>query len=298
MVRIGVDVGGTKIEGILLDGSVERARHRVATPQGDYRGTVAAIVAVIDHLDPDAATTVGLGTPGSVSPTSGLMRNANSVVLNGMPFTTDVAEALGRPIRVANDADCMALSEAVDGAGEGAASVFGVILGTGVGGGLVVDRRLITGHNGIAGEWGHNSLPFPTADEAGRRPCWCGLVGCVERWLCGEGLAATYTDITGEDLPDAAAVVARADEGDSGAHQALSRYVDQLARALAGVVNVFDPEVIVLGGGVSNIEMLYEAVPVALDRYVFSDHIDTAVRRAKHGDSTGVRGAAWLWPDG
>ncbi|NNC74994.1 MAG: ROK family protein [Acidimicrobiia bacterium] len=297
-MRIGIDVGGTKIEGILLDGSQELDRHRVSTPQGDYEGTVRSVVGLVAHLDPDGSASVGMGTPGSVSPTTGLMRNANSVVLNGKPFVDDVAAALDRPVRAANDADCMALSEASDGAGAEAASVFGVILGTGVGGGLVVDGALVAGHNRIAGEWGHNSLPFPTADEMGRRPCWCGLTGCIERWMCGEGLAETYADVTSKSVPDGAAVAARAAEGDTGAQIALSRYVDQLGRALAGVVNIFDPEVIVLGGGLSNIDVLYDAVPDVLDRHVFSDHVETSVVRAQHGDSTGVRGAAWLWPAG
>lgn len=296
-MRIGVDVGGTKIEGILLDGSDERLRRRVATPQGDYDATVAVISQMVHALDPTGEATVGLGTPGSVSPRTGRMRNANSVVLNGRTFVSDVEASVGRPVRSANDADCLALSEAVDGAGAGVSSVFAVILGTGVGGGLVIDRRLITGRNGIAGEWGHNSLPWPTDDEAGARPCWCGLSGCIERWLSGDGLAATYREIGGIDVEGGMAVAARIDAAEPAALKALERYSDQLARGLASVVNIVDPDVIVLGGGVSNIGALYDLVGSRLGEYVFSDAVDTPVVAAAHGDSSGVRGAAWLWPE-
>ncbi|MFZ5475391.1 MAG: ROK family protein [Myxococcota bacterium] len=280
MKRIGVDLGGTKIEGVALDGSVERARVRVPTPRGDYDGTVRAIVSLVERL---GEGTVGIGIPGIVSPATGLVKNANSTWLNGRPFDRDLAAALGRPVRVENDANCLAVSEAADGAGAGARVVFAAILGTGCGGGLVVDGRPLTGRNAIAGEWGHNPLPWPREDEWPGPPCYCGKRGCIETWVSGTGLARDHLAVTGE--------ARRAEElVDT---PALERLADRLSRALATVVNVVDPDVIVLGGGLSNVERLYDLLDVG--RWAFTDRLDTPIRRAVHGDSSGVRGAAWLW---
>ena len=297
VVRIGIDLGGSKIEAVALDrdGS-ELARVRVPTPQGDYAGTVAAIVDLIADVEAHVGRTgsVGIGTPGAISPATGLMKNANSVVLNGRPLDVDLARALGRPVRMANDADCMALSEASDGAGAGAPTVFGVILGTGVGGGIVVGGSLVTGPNAIAGEWGHNELPG-LAMEPGTAPdCYCGRVGCIETFLSGPGLEADH--LRHEDERLTAHDIAARRTTDPGSAHTLERYADRLARALAGVINVLDPHVVVLAGGVSNIEWLYTAVPERWGRYVFSDTVATELRRNMHGDSSGVRGAAWLWP--
>ncbi|WP_316977362.1 ROK family protein [Shumkonia mesophila] len=297
-MRIGIDLGGTKIEGIVLDGDGrERARLRVPTPLGDYAATLAAIAALVDDLETQAgaAASVGVGIPGIVSPASGLVKNANSTWLIGKPLDRDLQAALGRPIRLENDANCFAVSEAADGAAAGAAVVFGVILGTGVGGGIVIDGRPLRGRNAIAGEWGHNPLPWPEDDERPGPACYCGLKGCIETFLSGPGLARDFLGATGKALAPTE-IVERAAAGDGAAAAALERYERRLARALAGVINVLDPDVIVLGGGLSNLGRLYETVPRLWERWVFSDRVDTALKRNRHGDSSGVRGAAWLWP--
>ncbi|MEZ5626921.1 MAG: ROK family protein [Rhodocyclaceae bacterium] len=294
MLRIGVDLGGTKIEAIALDHSGRvMARERIATPQHDYPATVRAIAGLVDGLEAclGARARVGVGTPGAISAATGRIKNANSTCLNGQPLQLDLQSALGREIRIANDANCFAVSEATDGAGRGARVVFGVILGTGVGGGLVVDGRPLTGVNAIAGEWGHN----PLADEAPGLPCYCGRVGCVETWLSGPGMAADHVRHGGVAL-DAATIAARAEAGDAACEATLQRYVDRLSRALAAVINIVDPEVIVLGGGLSSMARLYTEVPARWGRQVFSDQVATRLLPPRHGDSSGVRGAAWLWP--
>lgn len=291
-LRIGVDLGGTKIEAVCLSSEGRTlSRKRIATPQGDYDAIINAIVELVRRLSvgPDEVR-VGVGTPGSVSPLTGLMRNANSTCLNGRRFEFDLKAALGLPMRIANDADCFAMSEAADGAGAGEASVFGVILGTGVGGGFVLNGRLVRGANGVAGEWGHN--PMPDAD--GKLPCWCGRENCVETWLSGPALAADHLRCAGAEM-SAEEIVAAAGKGDEAAAASLGRYTARLGRALAGVVNIVDPDVIVLGGGLSNIAALYEDTPDAMAGHVFSDHISTRIVQNFHGDSSGVRGAAWLW---
>jgi fructokinase len=277
VMRIGIDLGGTKIEGIALDDAGhECARRRVPTPQGDYRRTVGAIADLVATIESNTSggATVGVGIPGSLSRISGLVKNANSTCLIGKPLQADLETALGRPVRLSNDADCFALSEAVDGAGRGARVVFGVILGTGVGGGIVVDGRVLDGPNGIAGEWGHNPLPLPCGDDLPLRPCYCGRAGCIETYLCGPALGR---------------------EGGAANEAAMARYEARLARALAGVINVLDPDVIVLGGGVSNLDRLYDTVPGLWGAHVFSDRVLTRLEKHTHGDSSGVRGAAWLW---
>ncbi|HVO13772.1 MAG TPA: ROK family protein [Alphaproteobacteria bacterium] len=292
-MRIGIDVGGTKIEAAALDrqGALH-GRRRIPTPRGDYAATLDAIAGLVRALDAElgAEPPVGLGIPGGISPATGLVKGANSTWLIGRPFDRDLEARLGRPVRIANDANCFALSEAVDGAGAGARVVFGVILGTGVGGGIAIDGRVLTGRNAIAGEWGHNPLPWPADDERPGPACYCGKRGCLETFLSGPGLARDA------GAPDAEAVVALAAKGDSAAEAALGRYEDRLARGLASVINIVDPDVIVLGGGLSNIARLPPAVVRLLPRYVFSDRVDTPVVPAVHGDSGGVRGAAWLWP--
>jgi len=296
--RIGIDLGGTKIEGIVLDADGrECLRRRVPTPQGDYDATLAALVGLVESLEQAVGRhcTVGIGMPGTQSRATGLVKNANSVCLNGRPLHADLERCLGRPLRFANDADCLALSEAVDGAAAGAGTVFGVIVGTGTGGGIVVAGRLLSGPNGIAGEWGHNPLPWPRADELPGALCFCGRQGCIETWLSGPGLARDHRAVAGQEVP-AAAIAARAAAGEKAARASLERYADRMARALASVINIIDPDVIVLGGGMSNIDSLYEDVPQRWDAYVFSDRVDTRLVRARHGDSSGVRGAAWLWP--
>lgn len=290
-IRIGVDLGGTKTEAIALAASGEElARRRVATPAGDYDATLRTIRDLVAGLESETAAsgTVGLGIPGTVSPKTGLVKNANSTWLIGRPFDSDVATALGRPVRLANDADCFALSEATDGAGAGFATVFGVILGTGVGGGIVANGRLLTGPNAVAGEWGHNPLPWPAEDERPGPACYCGRHGCIETFLSGPGLARDH----GGALSAAEICAA----GDAAAEAALARYEERLARALATVINVIDPHVVVLGGGLSRLERLYANVPRLWGRWVFSDHVDTRLEPPRHGDSSGVRGAAWLWP--
>jgi fructokinase len=294
-VRIGVDLGGTKIEAVALDeDGRELVRRRIATPRGDYGATLDAIASLVFDLEriSDTRATVGVGMPGTVSPATGLVKNANSTWLIGRPLADDLPRLLGRPVRFANDANCFALSEATDGAAAGAAVVFGVILGTGVGGGIVIDGRIVIGANAIAGEWGHNPLPAPQGAELPGPPCYCGRRGCIETFLSGPALAADYDGATAADE-----IVQRAAAGDVRADQALCRFEDRLARALASVVNVLDPDVIVLGGGLSNIERVYASVPGLLIPHVFSDRVDTKLVRAQHGDSSGVRGAAWLWSE-
>jgi fructokinase len=295
-VRIGIDLGGTKIEAIALDAAgAERFRFRVPTPRGDYAGTIDAVAGLVAQAEAVVgSSTVGVGMPGVVSPASGLVKNANSTWLNGRPLTEDLAARLGRPVRLANDANCLALSEATDGAAAGLPVVFGVIIGTGVGGGLVVNGQVVTGANAIAGEWGHNALPWPDDGEWPGPACYCGRTGCIETFLSGPGLARDYEACSGRRL-DAAAIVAAADGGDAEARAAIARYERRLARGLASLINVCDPDAIVLGGGVSNISRLYERVPRLWGEFVFSDAVVTRLLRAVHGDSSGVRGAAWLW---
>jgi fructokinase len=297
-VRIGVDLGGTKIEAIALDGDGEEIlRRRVPSPRGRYADTLRAITHRVDDGDAAAGAsagtaTVGVGIPGTISPATGLVKNANSIWLNGQPLAADLPALLGRPVRFANDANCFALSEATDGAGEGAAVVFGVIVGTGTGGGVVVNGRVLVGVNAIGGEWGHNPLPDPRDDERSGPACYCGRRGCIEQFLSGPALSRDYS----ADGVAAVDVAERARAGEPRAVEALARYVDRMARALGSIVNVVDPDVIVLGGGLSNIEQLYRDVPERWAGYVFSDRVDTRLVRARHGDSSGVRGAAWLWP--
>jgi fructokinase len=294
-MRIGVDLGGTKIEIIALDedGS-ERFRRRIATPRDDYAATLAAVAGLVDDAEQAVGrATVGVGTPGAISPATGLMKNANSTWLIGRPLGEDLARLLGREVHIANDANCFALSEAVDGAAAGAAIVFGVILGTGTGGAIVVDRHVVVGANAIGGEWGHNPMPWPEAAEWPGPPCYCGRTGCIETFLSGPGLSRDHRQASGEDLT-ATEIAARAERGSASAQATIDRYARRLARGLASIINVVDPDVIVLGGGVSNIHCLYDRVPELWTPYVFSDRVATKLVRAKFGDSSGVRGAAWL----
>ena len=292
--RIGIDLGGTKIEIAMLDPAGEVAlRRRTDTPPA-YDGVIAAIAGLVQAAEAEMGVkaSVGVGIPGVISPATGLVKNANSQMLIGHALDQDLSAALSRPVRVENDANCFALSEATDGAGAGLRCVFGVIMGTGCGGGVIVDGRVLPGRNRVAGEWGHTPLPWPREDEWPLPPCWCGQTGCLELYLSGTGLARSC------GAPNAAAALRRAEEGDPAATLALDRHADRLARGLAVVVNILDPDVIVLGGGVSNMAHLYEQVPPLLARYVFSDALTTQVVRNRHGDSSGVRGAAWLWPPG
>jgi fructokinase len=296
-MRIGVDLGGTKIEAIALsDDGALRARRRVATPRHDYAATLDSVARLVQDVEREAGQRgpVGVGMPGAISPATGRVKNANSVWLNGRPLAEDLGQRLARPLRVANDANCFALSEAHGGAGAGARAVFGVIVGTGVGGGLVLDGRVWTGPNAVAGEWGHNPLPWPHADEWPGPPCYCGKTGCIETFLSGPGLALDHRRATGQGA-EATDIAAAADRGEAGAVAALDRYEDRMARALAGVINIVDPDVIVLGGGMSNIGRLYAGVPRRWTRYVFSDRVDTRLLPPAHGDASGARGAAWLW---
>ena len=295
--RIGIDLGGTKIEAAALapDGSL-CLRRRIPTPSG-YDATLAAMVALVRGVEADLGGTgsVGIGIPGVISPATGLVKNANSIALNGHPFDRDFSQALGRAVRVENDANCFALSEAADGAGAGQHCVFGVILGTGCGGGIVIGGRVLEGRHRIAGEWGHTPLPWPSAEETPGIPCWCGHRNCLETRISGPGLAR---DCDGPAAHDATALTARAAAGEAEARAALARHADRLARGLAVVINLIDPDIIVLGGGLSNMDHLYVELPRLLARYVFSDFVHTPVVRNRHGDSSGVRGAAWLWPAG
>ncbi|WP_420348668.1 ROK family protein [Pelagibius sp.] len=297
-MQIGVDLGGTKIEAVAIDrNGATLVRRRVPTPREDYAATIAAIADLIDDVEREvgARGTVGIGIPGAFSAANGLVKNCNSTWLLGKPLDKDLTARLGRPLRITNDANCLTVSEATNGAAAGAGIVFGVILGTGVGGGIAINGRPHVGRNAIAGEWGHMSLPWPQQDELPGPPCYCGLQGCVETFLSGPGLARDFEAATGTKAT-AAEIAEQAERGGQAANAALERYEDRLARALAPVINLLDPDVIVLGGGVSNIERLYSNVPALLPRYVFSDEITTPVVRAVHGDSSGVFGAAHLWP--
>jgi fructokinase len=316
-MRIGIDVGGTKIEGLALaDDGRELARHRVAAPRGSYDDTIRAIVDLVTLVElnanracldeaasaaprhaataSQARATVGVAIPGAISPATGLIKNANSTWLIGHALDRDLAHALDRPVRLANDANCFTLSEATDGAAAGAAIVFGVIIGTGTGGGLVAHGRLVTGANAIAGEWGHNPLPAPDDDERPGPPCYCGRSGCIETFLSGPALARDYLAHGGDEMA-AIDVAARAEAGEARALACVERYERRFARALASVINVVDPNVVVLGGGLSNMRRLYERVPAQWAAHVFSDRVETRLVPAKYGDASGVRGAAWLW---
>jgi fructokinase len=297
---IGIDWGGTKIEAIALDeDGTALARRRIATPQHDYDAGIRAAADLVRGIEAELGRdgTVGIGIPGAISPATGLVKNANSTWLNGRPLDKDIEQALRRPVRVENDANCLAVSEATDGAGADASVVFGVIIGTGTGGGLIVNRQVVVGANAIAGEWGHNPLPAPDDAERPGPRCYCGRSGCIETFLSGPALSRDYAAHGGPDLP-AVEVAALAGRGDAAALAALDRYERRFAKAIASVINVIDPDVIVLGGGLSNIERLYERVPRFWGAHVFSDRVDTRLRRATHGDASGVRGAAWLWNNG
>lgn len=296
-MRLGVDLGGSKIEivGLAADGR-ELLRRRIATPQGDYRATLTAIAGLVAEAEAELGQTgsVGIGIPGAESLRSGLIKNANSTCLIGQPLRHDLQTLLRREVRLANDANCFALSEAIDGAGRDAETVFGVILGTGVGGGIVIRRQVLVGANAIAGEWGHNPLPRLAAADQPAPHCYCGHRGCIETYLSGPGLTADHARHTAETR-DAASIECRAAAGDAACEATLRRYEDRLGRALAGVINILDPQVIVLGGGMSNMQRLYRHLPACCAPYVFSDAVDTRFLPPVHGDSSGVRGAAWLW---
>jgi fructokinase len=301
--RIGIDLGGTKIEAAAIDETGRiRARRRIATPAGDYDGTITAITGLVTAFESEigapagvAPASVGIGIPGTIVAETGLVKNANSTWLNRRPLSRDVEAALGRPVRFANDANCFALSEAIDGAAAGCGTVFGVILGTGVGGGIAIGGRLLVGANAIAGEWGHNPLPGPQPGELPGPPCYCGRSGCIETFLSGPGLAADHRRQTGCDLA-APEIAAGAAAGDPDCRASLDRYAGRLARALAGIVNILDPDAIVVGGGLSSLTFLYDEVPRRWGRHIFSDTVATRLLPPLHGDASGVRGAAWLWP--
>lgn len=296
-MRIGIDLGGTKIEALALSAEgVELGRHRVDTPRGDYAGTLGAMRDLVTRLEREtgAVGTVGAGIPGCLTG-AGLVKNANSTWLNGRPLGRDFSELLGREVRVANDANCLAVSEATDGAAAGSRVVFAVILGTGCGGGVALGGEVHAGPNGVAGEWGHTSLPWPRGAEAPGPACYCGKRGCMEQWVSGTGLARDFTE-NGGGAATGREVVMRSEAGDALAEAAMQRLEDRLARGLAGVIHVLDPDVIVVGGGLSRAERIYGALPALLRKYVFGGECETPVRAAVHGDSSGVRGAAWLWP--
>lgn len=297
MLRLGIDLGGTKIAGVALapDGAAV-AEQRMASPRDDYPATLDAVAAIVARLEQAAGGrgSIGIGMPGSLAPASGLVQNANSTWLNGRAFARDLEARLGRPVRLANDANCFALSEAVDGAGAAAPSVFGVILGTGCGGGLVLDGRLMDGPLGIAGEWGHNPLPWGTADEHPGPSCWCGRRGCLESWVSGPGLEADHARVTGERRPGPE-IAARAASGDAAAQATLDRHAGRLARGLAHAINILDPHVVVLGGGLSGLPHLYDVLPGLIAKHLFTAHPRITLRPPRWGDAGGVRGAAWLW---
>ena len=296
-MRIGIDLGGTKIEGIALsDAGEELVRHRISTPQGDYKGTLQSITDLIQQIevDLDEAGSIGICTPGALSPTTGLLRNSNSVCMNGKPVLTDLQEMSQREIRIANDANCFALSEATDGAAKTASVAFGVIIGTGTGAGIVVDKKILVGPNAIAGEWGHNPLPWPQDFEQPGPECYCGKSGCIETWLSGPGIMRDH-ELHNNEFVDAEMLDNKARFGDEDANETLQRYEDRMARSLAHVINILDPDVIVLGGGMGNIKRLYDNVPKIWGDYVFSDVVNTKLLAPVYGDSSGVRGAAWLW---
>ena len=296
---MGIDLGGSKIEIAVFDKSgAQLLRRREPTPAGDYAATLAQIKKLIGDAERElgARASIGIGTPGALSPSTGLMRNSNSTCLNSRPFKEDVQRTLGREVRLANDANCFALSEAHDGAAAGAASMFVVIIGTGVGGGIVINGKVIDGPNAIAGEWGHNPLPWAEDDERPGAPCYCGKHGCIETFLSGPGLVRDYVrQAQHHDASISAEEVVSRSANDASAERALTRYEHRIARALASVINVLDPEVIVLGGGLSNIERLYKNIPALWGKWVFSGTVRTRLTRNAHGDSSGVRGAAWLW---
>lgn len=297
-MRIGIDLGGTKIEALALDfGGNELARHRVDTPRDDYDGTIAAIVGLVHLLESETGKqgSVGAGIPGSISEKTGLVKNANSTWLNGRALDKDLSAALGREVRIANDANCLAVSEATDGAAAGKRVVFGVILGTGCGGGVAIGGKVHAGPNGTGGEWGHIPLPWPTAEENPGPACYCGKRGCMEVWVSGTGLARDYQEKTGKQRT-AREVIAAFEAGDEEATAAVDRLEDRLARGLSNIINILDPDVFVLGGGLSLTKHLYESLPKRLPTYVFGGEADTPILQAKFGDSSGVRGAAWLWP--
>ncbi|EIC3908214.1 fructokinase [Salmonella enterica] len=300
-MRIGIDLGGTKTEVIALDDAGEqRFRHRLPTPRDDYQQTIETIAALVDMAEQATSQTgsVGIGIPGSISPYTGVVKNANSTWLNGQPFDNDVSRRLKREVRLANDANCLAVSEAVDGAAAGAQTVFAVIIGTGCGAGVALNGRAHIGGNGTAGEWGHNPLPWMDDDELRYReeiPCYCGKQGCIETFISGTGFATDYQRLSGK-LLKGDEIIHLVETQDAVAELALSRYELRLAKALAHVVNTLDPDVIVLGGGMSNVERLYKTVPSLMKSFVFGGECETPVRKARHGDSSGVRGAAWLWP--
>ena len=297
-LRIGIDLGGTKIEAAAIDpaGRIQ-LRRRIPTPTGDYDGTIAALAGLVAAIESaiGAKASVGVGMPGTIVAETGLVKNSNSTWLNHRPLGRDVEAALGRPVRFANDANCFALSEAIDGAAAGCGTVFGAILGTGVGGGIVIDGHLLVGANAIAGEWGHNPLPAPQPDESPGPSCYCGRSGCIETFLSGPGLATDHRVHTGGDLAGPQ-IVEGAAAGDRRCQASLERYAGRLARALAGIINLIDPDAIVLGGGLSACAMLYDEVPRRWGRHILSDRIVTRLLPPAHGDSSGVRGAAWLWP--
>ncbi|MEQ1615478.1 MAG: ROK family protein [Hyphomicrobiaceae bacterium] len=297
--RLGIDLGGTKIAGIALDryGQI-RADCRIAAPQQDYAATIDALTSVVAGLERDAGGrgSIGIGMPGSISPSTGLVQNANSTWLNGRSLKSDLEARLGRPVRLANDANCFTLSEATDGAAMGAGIVFGVIIGTGCGGGIVINGQLLDGPRGIGGEWGHNPLPWTNSDEGPGPRCWCGRSGCMETWVSGPAMAADHARVTGEHVT-AAEIAQRALDGDMNANATLARHASRLARGLAHVVNLIDPHVIVLGGGLSQIYSLYRALPAIMNNYVLADDPRVDIRPPKWGDASGVRGAAWLWDD-
>ncbi len=297
-LRFGVDLGGTKIELLALSSDGQEVfRERVATPQGDYEGTLSAIVGLVHRAEGKLGSkgTLGIGAPGAVSRRTGRLKNSNSLCLNDRPLREDLEARLSRPVRLANDADCFALSEASDGAGQGHPVVFGVILGTGVGGGIVVHGRLLQGPNAIAGEWGHNPLPWPSGEECEGPACYCGRRGCIETYLSGPGLAADDLRVAGKGRTGPQ-IVAASEQGDPTAEASMARYEERLGRALAHVINLIDPDVIVLGGGVGQCDRLYRNVPKYWGDFVFSDAVETQLKPPVHGDSSGVRGAAWLWP--
>jgi fructokinase len=307
-MRLGIDLGGTKIEIIAISGDGgEILRRRKPTPRGSYRGIVEALTGLVREVEAELAAmgapesgfsgphTVGIGMPGALSPQTGLAMNANSTEINGQPFKTDLEAILGREVRLANDANCLAVSEAVDGAAAGARVVFAAILGTGTGAGIAINGATWEGQHRIAGEWGHNPLPWPSVEElTGAQPCFCGQRGCIETWVSGTGFRNDFARVTGRSLsgPD---IIAAAETGDAAAVAALDRYANRLGRSLAQVVNLLDPDVIVLGGGMSNVALVYEMLGSTITNFIFSDHFTTPIRPALHGDSSGVRGAAWLW---
>ena len=297
MVKIGIDLGGTKIEGIALsEAGEELFRQRIATPQGDYQGTLQSIVDLIKQIEAgiDQQGSIGICTPGSLSPATGLLRNSNSVCMNGKPVLDDLQNLLHKEVRIANDANCFALSEATDGVAREASVVFGVIIGTGTGAGVVVDKKVLLGANSIAGEWGHNPLPWPNDDELPGAECYCGKLGCIETWLSGPGIVRDH-ELYNNEFIDPETLDGKARFGDEDAKETFQRYENRMARSLAHVINILDPDVIVLGGGMGNIKRLYENVPDIWGDYVFSDTVNTKLQAPLHGDSSGVRGAAWLW---